>query len=420
MSEEWTSVPDDVLADASVLVIDDDSINVALLEGVLHEAGVRVVHGVTDPHQAVSACVDLRPDLVILDLHMPVLDGLGVLEQLGLALPQDSFVPVLVVTADGRSDARDRALAAGAKDFLTKPFDPTEVALRARNLIETRFLYDSVRRHNTALQTELNERNQRERREAAERAVRRHRIERVLAGDALAVVFQPITDLRSDAVVGMEALARFACVPHRPPNEWFAEAVAVGLGTELELAAVRAALAAADRFSPQTFVSVNVSPSTAVAPALAELLDGRVARRVVLELTEHDRIDSYEPLLGALDALRAQGVRIAVDDAGAGYAGLQHILRLRPDVLKLDMALVRGIDTDPARRALTTALVLFAAEIDSMIVAEGIETADELATMRALGVQCAQGYLLGRPSPPPDKLDHQPTRAGGARSLPRC
>ena len=392
-----TRLAGDVLADATVVVIDDDHVNVVVLQRVLERAGVGMVHGVTNPSEAVRACLDLEPDLVMLDLHMPAMDGLEVLEQLRAALPDDAFVPVVVLTGDVRSEARDKALAAGANDFLTKPFDHTEVVLRARNLIETAALYDAVRRNNAALRRELDQRSESERRERAEYALHRHRVELALSGDALGMVFQPITDLASNAVVGVEALARFSCEPHRPPNEWFAEAVEVGLGTELELAAVRAALVAVDRVTVDTFVSVNVSPSTAVAPELADLLARGPAGRIVLELTEHHQIDCYEPVLEALDQLRRLGVRIAVDDAGAGYAGLQHILRLRPEIIKLDMGLTRDIDSDPARRALAAALVRFAADIDSMIVAEGVETTEELDTIRWLGVPCAQGYLLGRP-----------------------
>ena len=399
----WTPLAGDALAGATVLVIDDDPVNVTLLERVLQRAGVGTVHGLTDPSLAVSACLDLQPDLLMLDLHMPRLDGLEVLGQLRLTLPEGEFLPVIVLTGDVRSAARDDALAAGAKDFLIKPFDHTEVVLRVRNLIETRILYDSVRRHNDELRSELDQRTERERLERTERAVRRRRVEGALAGDVLGMVFQPITDLSTNEVVGVEALARFACAPRRPPNEWFAEAAEVGLGTELELAAVRAALAAVDRFSVETFVSVNVSPSTAAAPELRDLVARGPSGRIVLELTEHDRIDCYEPVLEALDGLRRHGVRMAVDDAGAGYAGLQHILRLRPEILKLDMGLTRGINADPARRALATALVNFAADIDSMIIAEGVETSEELDTLRSLDVQCAQGYLLGRPDPAPDE-----------------
>lgn len=392
-------VPTDVFADATVLVVDDDAVNVMLLERLLLGAGVGTVRGLTDSTQAVREFVDLQPDLVMLDLHMPVADGLCVLDQLRAVVPDDCFLPVLMLTGDSAAEVRDQALAAGAKDFVNKPFDPTEVVLRAKNLVETRALHESVRRHNAALRSELHERTKKEAMERAERVIRRRRVERVLTGDAMGMVFQPITDLACDAVVGVEALARFASAPRRPPNEWFAEAAEVGLGADLELAAVRAALSAVDRFSPEVFVSVNVSPSTVLVPEFTDLLARGPLARIVVELTEHHRIDSYEPLLEVLDRLRRRGVRTAVDDAGAGYAGLQHILRLRPDVLKLDRNLIRGIDRDPARRALASALVRFAADIGSMIIAEGVETLAELDTIRALGVPCAQGYLLGRPGP---------------------
>jgi EAL domain-containing protein (putative c-di-GMP-specific phosphodiesterase class I)/AmiR/NasT family two-component response regulator len=403
----------DVLAGATVVVIDDDEINVILLEGVLREAGVGTVRRVTDPASAVDTCVALCPDLVILDLHMPGVDGLGVLERLRRELPEDAFVPVVVVTGDGRSKARDDALAAGAKDFVTKPFDPTEVVLRARNLIETRALYDRISRESVALRVELDERIARDARALEEHDRRRRQVEEALSGSTVTMAFQPITDLATDAVVGVEALARFAGPPHRPPNEWFEEAAEVGLGTELELLAVRAALSAVDRFSHEIFVSVNVSPSTTVSPELAKLVADAPAHRIVVELTEHHRIDCYDTLLEALDRLRSHGARIAVDDAGAGHAGLQHILRLHPEVLKLDMALTRGIDVDPARRALATALVHFADDIDSVIVAEGVETTEELDVLRSLAVRCAQGYLLGRPAPAPDSS--RPARDPGPR-----
>jgi EAL domain-containing protein (putative c-di-GMP-specific phosphodiesterase class I) len=170
-----------------------------------------------------------------------------------------------------------------------------------------------------------------------------------------------------------------------------------------------------DRFPHEIFMSVNVSPATTVSPELAALVADAPAHRVVVELTEHHRIDCYDALLGALDRLRAHGARIAVDDAGAGHAGLQHILRLHPEVLKLDMALTRGIDADPARRALATALVHFAEDIDSVIVAEGVETIEELDVLRSLAVRCAQGYLLGLPGAAPEASApaREPGRRGG-------
>jgi EAL domain-containing protein (putative c-di-GMP-specific phosphodiesterase class I)/CheY-like chemotaxis protein len=400
----------DLWRDATVLIVDDEPVNVALLERLLRWAGIGDVHAVTDPRQAVERCLQVRPDLVLLDLHMPHMDGLAVLTALRATLPADGFLPVLVLTADVTTEARDRALDAGANDFLTKPFDRTEVVLRVRNLLETRALYADVQRHNTALRADLVRRTEAERRGAEDRRQRAARIREVLAGDGLTMVFQPVADLRSGTVLGVEALARFSAQPRRPPNEWFDEATTLGLGPELELTAVRAALVHFDEVPPEGFLALNISPGTATAPELVELLSGVPSERVVLELTEHARVNDYDVLLAALQPLRDRGVRIAVDDAGAGYAGLQHVLRLQPEVLKLDIALTRGIDTDPARRALATALVSFASEIRATIIAEGIETAAELATLRGLSVPWGQGYHLARPGTLPVPAERLQTR----------
>ena len=132
---------------------------------------------------------------------------------------------------------------------------------------------------------------------------------------------------------------------------------------------------------------------------LLDLLSGLPAERIVLEITEHAHVEDYDALLCALEPLRKNGVRLAVDDAGAGYSGLQHILQIRPDFIKLDMALTRHIDLDPARKALASALVAFARDTGSRIIAEGVETASELDTLRGIGIEKAQGYFLGRPTP---------------------
>jgi EAL domain-containing protein (putative c-di-GMP-specific phosphodiesterase class I) len=389
----------DALADATLLVVDDHESNVALLQLLLRDAGVSTVHGLTDAREAVSRCLELRPDLVLLDLHMPHMDGCAVLAALQAALPADTFLPVLVLTADSSAAARKDALDAGAKDFLTKPFDHVETVLRVRNLLETGALYRSVQGHNARLQAELDEAREEEQRRSAERLTRRERIERVLRDGTLSMVFQPIVDLQDGRLVGVEALARFDCEPRRPPNEWFAEAADVGLGVELELTAVEAAVRQLDHVPADAFMSVNVSAAAAMRGELRGLLAGTPGSRLVLELTEHTRIEDYEPLLAAIDRHRLQGVRIAVDDTGAGHAGLRHILRLRPDIIKLDLDLTRDIHADPARRVLACSLKMFAHEIGAVVVAEGVENRDELVTLQALGVPWGQGYHLGRPSP---------------------
>ncbi len=212
---------------------------------------------------------------------------------------------------------------------------------------------------------------------------------------------QPIIELATGRTLGAEALARFTSDPQRPPNEWFDEAHQVGRGLELQIAAVAAALDQFEHLPPDTFIAVNISPEGAASPQLAAVLQAVPPDRVVLELTEHTRIDDYAALLATLTPLRDRGVRIAVDDAGAGYAGLHHVLRLAPDLVKLDLALIKDIDQNPAKRALATALVAFADETDATIVAEGIETAEELATLQRLGITCGQGYHIARPGPLP-------------------
>lgn len=408
------TVGGDVLPRACVLIVDDAPENVALLERVLRAAGVAEVHGVTDPREAVTRALEVDADLVLLDLHMPHLDGFGVMSELQERLPEDAFLPVLVLTADATAETRDRALAAGAKDLLHKPFDLTEIRLRVRNLLETRLLYTTVQQHNSALQADLDRRSEEERRAADERELRHQRVQSVIAGAAFTMVYQPITDLVSGDIIGAEALARFPRGPNRPPNEWFDEAASVGLGAELEMAAVAAALGGLDELPADVFISINISPATAIRPELDALLREHPAERLVLELTEHTPVYDYRGVTSALEALRDRGARLAVDDTGAGYSGLQHLVRLSPDVIKLDIGLTSGIDNDPAKRALSTALVAFAADIGASIVAEGIETHAELEALRHLGVKQGQGYLLARPGPLPLRMN--PSWSLGAAS----
>jgi EAL domain-containing protein (putative c-di-GMP-specific phosphodiesterase class I) len=391
----------DPFHDAVVLVIDDNEVNLALLDRILRGAGVAEVHCIQDPLLAVERCRVLGPDLVLLDLHMPHLDGFGVLQALQAELAPDDFLPVIVLTGDATDTTRVRALDAGAKDFLTKPFDRIEVLQRARNLLQTRALYEGIQRDRRRLEAALERELEAQRRLEAERALRRERVADVLERGALHMVFQPIVALTTGRTIGVEALARFDAEPQRTPDLWFDEAAGVGLGVDLELAAISAALAQVDALPPGLLLSVNASPAAAMDPRFVEVLRPFASPQLVLELTEHQRVADYGALLAAIGDLRAEGVKIAVDDAGAGYAGLQQILDLQPEVIKLDLALTRGVDVDPVRRSLAAALVTFAGETGATLIAEGIETAGELTALQDLGVHWGQGYHLARPAPPP-------------------
>jgi EAL domain-containing protein (putative c-di-GMP-specific phosphodiesterase class I) len=232
------------------------------------------------------------------------------------------------------------------------------------------------------------------------------RILKVLERGLIKMVFQPIADLADGSVTGVEALARFAVEPSRTPDVWFEEAGAVNLREELELAAVRLALAHPELLPEGTYLSINLSPQTVTSTRFAELLPDVPAKSVVLEVTEHARVDDYSALGDALQDFRARGGRLAVDDAGAGFASLKHILRLAPEVVKLDREVAQGIDADRPRRALAAALISFAFDIGAEVVAEGIETQAEVDALRDLGVSYGQGYFLARPGPiPPDGFD---------------
>jgi EAL domain-containing protein (putative c-di-GMP-specific phosphodiesterase class I) len=147
-----------------------------------------------------------------------------------------------------------------------------------------------------------------------------------------------------------------------------------------------------------SFVAINASPDTITSAAFAELITDVPACRVVLELTEHEQIDDYAPITETLARLRALGVRLSVDDTGAGFSSLTHILKLEPEFIKLDRKIVEGVDSDPARAALVGALVRFSLDTGSRLIAEGIETIGELDRLVELGVELGQGYYLGRPA----------------------
>ena len=227
------------------------------------------------------------------------------------------------------------------------------------------------------------------------------RIQQVLKEGLITMVFQPIIDLQTGHVRGVESLARLTAEPKRTPDLWFIEATNVGLGVDLELRAIREALAQLDMLPAPVYMSINASPATAAAPALAEALEGLPLDRIVLEVTEHDAVTDYEALIDSLKELRAAGLRLAVDDMGSGYANLRHILRLAPDIIKLDVELTRGIHEDTPKRALASSFANFAREIGAKIVAEGMEIKAEYETLKELGVQLGQGYYLARPGPLP-------------------
>jgi diguanylate cyclase (GGDEF)-like protein len=222
-------------------------------------------------------------------------------------------------------------------------------------------------------------------------------------------VYQPLVELTTGRLIGFEALSRFDCDPRRSPDAWFNQAARCGRGLALEMAAIKAALSAPGR-PAGTYLSLNFSPSALASPKIMAILPRNMSD-IVIEVTEHELASEDGGLEDGLAKMRARGARIAVDDAGAGYAGLNQVMRVQPDVIKLDRSLIEGVHCDSAKSALVEFFVMFARRVGAGVCTEGIETLEELRTLINLGVSYGQGYLLGRPSEPWCQVSPEITRA---------
>jgi EAL domain-containing protein (putative c-di-GMP-specific phosphodiesterase class I) len=225
-------------------------------------------------------------------------------------------------------------------------------------------------------------------------------------GDAIRSAYQPIVDTVRGLVVGYEALARFPGFAEQNPQAWFEAARRHGMAVDLEAAALRAAFAERKHLPRNCFLTVNVSPDLLSHPAVRKVWAGQPdLQGVIIEMTEQAPIESYAALEPDLQVLRDAGALLAIDDIGSGYAGLHHLLTIRPAIIKIDRTLISGLDLDEAKRALVQMLGAFAARIDAWVLAEGVERIEELEALLTLGVPLAQGYLLGRPGEPWAILD---------------
>lgn len=390
----------------TVIIVDDaEIVRDAVAELLAADAAFEVVGTGGDAATAAVLAARLSPDVAIVDVRMP---GGGVAATAAIRRAS----PCTRVVAYSAHEDRDGVLAmvaAGAMAYLSKGGPPGELksAIAAVVAGQPRFSPAPA----TAVLDELGVRLRVAQTWGAWAEARRGRVQHLLEEPTLLdIALQPVIELRDRRQVGAEALSRFPAEEgaRRGPDEWFTDAWDAGLGVSLELLALRRALRLIER--ADGWLSINVSPETLLDDALPGLL-APVADRVVLELTEHTPVDDYHPVLRRAEELRDAGTRLAVDDVGAGFASLRHIVSLRPQHLKLDRSLTHGVEHDPARRTLTRGLVTFARELGATIVAEGIETERQLEIMAELGVDHGQGYHLGRPEIPPAIETEESTHA---------
>jgi EAL domain-containing protein (putative c-di-GMP-specific phosphodiesterase class I) len=382
-----------------VMIADDEAeLRTALAELLAHEEELELIGTAADAEEAIALAVDHRPDVAVVDVVMPAGGGPRATREILRSSPGTR-----VIALSAHEDRRTvlEMFRAGAVGYLVKGAAGGDIV---QSIVQ-------VARGGTSLSaevidslvSELSSHLRREEEASLDRAGRERRIRRLVAGTGRRLVFQPIVDMQTGAIVGAEALTRFDD-DDRSPEATFAEASRVDLHLELEVAAIRDALARLPDLPADAYLSVNASCATAMWPGLAEVV-GADAGRLVLEITEHEAVEDYEALVERLERLRERGMRLAIDDAGAGFASFRHALRLGPDLIKADLSIVRGIDADDGRRALASALVSFTRQMGMTIVAEGVETLGELETLRRIGVRFAQGYVFARPGPLPLRVE---------------
>ena len=387
-----------------VLVADDEETVRDVLEALLgSEPEIDMIGAAADTEAAIELACKTLPDVALVDVHMPGGGGTRATREILRRSP-----PTKVVALSAHEDVSTvlTMLRAGAVGYVVKGDSTDEILSAIHRTVEGKTSVPE--RLAVPVASALLEHIQGRRDAARTRQLQRERVVRAIEDRAFRIVFQPIFDLERGDVVGMEALARFSDLPERPPNVWIAEAEAVGMLLDLELALAKAALDQLEALPSDTYLSLNLSPETAVSERARGLLEAADPSRIVLELTEHSPVADYDGLRESLSGLRERGVRLAIDDAGAGFASLRHIVRLDPDIIKLDITLTRRIDKDPVRQALAVALVSFANRVGATVVAEGVETEPQLQALRLAGIRFAQGFLLGPPGPAPVAEPGQP------------
>jgi EAL domain-containing protein (putative c-di-GMP-specific phosphodiesterase class I)/DNA-binding NarL/FixJ family response regulator len=384
----------------SILIADDEETVVETLTAVMAaEPDLDVVGSAYDASTAIELASREQPDVAIVDVRMPGGGGVRAAREI---LRRSPPTHVLALSAHEDASTVLAMLRAGAIGYVVKGESTQAIVKAIHRCVNER---PTISGHVTNELAHTLAAQLHHVRGGSRNEQRRARVTRVLEQDALRMAFQPIVDLADGHVAGVEALARFDTKPNRPPDVWFADAAAVGLLEDLELKAVRAAMSQLDRVPDDCYVSMNLSPDSASSAQFREELGDLPLERLVLELTEHAPVDDYAALNEALSTLRKRGLRVAIDDAGAGFASLRHIVLLAPDLVKLDVTLVRNVGGDEVRHAVVTAITAFASQIGSRVIAEGVETFEELMALREIGVHFAQGYYLGIPGEIPADIE---------------
>ncbi len=382
--KRMTSIRTTESARRILMVDDEDSVRMALARA-LRGAGYEVI-AVSSVHEAKQQLATEPFDLVISDLHMPIEGGLELLQSIRETDPE---IPVILITGAPTTESAVGALQLKATGYFTKPIDPPRLLAEITRVLKMRELAD-VRRHAHEIT----------RKDSAELEELSRTFDSAL--EQLFMVFHPVVVWPARDVFGFEALMRTKEKALGNPQLLLEAGERLGRLNDLGRA-VRTRCAAAAKDSPNGVpLLVNLHPIDLADPEMYSPSSrlAQVASQIVLEITERAQLESVPDVEKRIASLRAMGFRVAIDDIGAGYSGLNSFALLRPDFVKIDMALVRGIDADPVKRRLTSLLIQLCADLSIGVIAEGVETKAERDTLCEMGCDLLQGYLFAKPSTP--------------------
>lgn len=369
---------------ASILAVDDDPVMLRLLASSLNRAGYRAINAESG-EQALAILEHERVDAIITDLAMPGMPGLEFMRHVR---ERDPDLPIMVITGAPAIDTAIGSIDIGVFRYLMKPITPAEIVRATSDAVHARALAH-VRR---AAYTHVINANQTEpSRDALLRAL-----------DSSWLAAQPIVNHQDQRIVAFEALLRTKSTELPHPGAVFGAAESLDMVALVGRTVRRHAAKLAEDLPADTLLFLNLHPLELLDDALfqhgAPLT--RYAERIVLEMTERTSLERIPDARSRVAALKELGYQIALDDMGAGYAGLTSFAMLEPTYVKIDLGLVRNVDSEPIKQTLIRTIVRLAQDLKIDVIAEGVETRAEAEALSRLGCSLLQGYLFARPAPP--------------------